>query len=162
MGRRTVVMMMTAALGAGTLAGCGGDEPGPAAGEGTTEATVTTAVTELGPVLVDGEGRTLYLFTQDSPGTSSCTEACLEAWPPLEGEQVAGEGVDEQLLGTIERDDGTVQATYADLPLYYYAQDTGPGDLGGQGVNEVWFVVSPDGEAVTEAPPPAQDSGLGY
>lgn len=113
---------------------------------------VTTADTELGAVLVDGQGMTLYLFTQDSPGQSACEGECLEAWPPLEGEPVAGEGVDEALLGSIERSDGTVQASYADWPLYYFAQDAEPGDVTGQGVNDVWWVLDPSGEPVETMP----------
>jgi predicted lipoprotein with Yx(FWY)xxD motif len=165
--RLRLVLAPAAAL-AVALAGCGSDEPdqsgSPGAGE-TTSADPGTdtgspgdmaaatqlmvAETDLGPVLVDGEGMTLYLFTQDSPGSSVCEGECLAAWPPLEGEPQAGDGVDEELLGSIERGDGTVQATYNDWPLYYFAQDAAPGDVNGQGINEVWWVVSPEGEAVT-------------
>lgn len=114
-------------------------------------AEIMVAESDLGPILVDAEGMTLYLFTQDTPGTSVCEDDCLAAWPPLEGEPQAGDGVDESLLGSIERSDGTVQATYNDWPLYYFAQDAAPGDLNGQAVNEVWWVVSPEGEAVMES-----------
>lgn len=117
------------------------------------EAEVEVAETELGEILVDGEGMTLYLFTQDTPGVSTCFDDCLVAWPPLVGEPVAGEGVDEAMLGTTTRDDGTVQATYADWPLYYWFEDTAPGDVAGQGVNDVWYVLSPDGEMVTDPAP---------
>ncbi|WP_324651127.1 hypothetical protein [Georgenia sp. H159] len=176
MGRRTRGILATCIIGAGLLGACGDDdpvvdEPGGADAPSTTEEPMTgeepmaggteiaTADTDLGTVLVDGEGMTLYLFTNDSPGMSACTGDCLVAWPPVEGEPAAGEGVDEALLGSIEREDGTVQATYGDWPLYYFSQDTSPGDVTGQGVNDVWFVVTPDGEMVTEAP----DSGaMGY
>jgi predicted lipoprotein with Yx(FWY)xxD motif len=126
-----------------------------AAGTATAvgEAEVEVAETELGEILVDGEGMTLYVFTQDTPGVSTCFDDCLVAWPPLVGEPTAGEGVDEAMLGTITRDDGTVQATYADWPLYFWFEDTEPGDVAGQGVNDVWYVVSPDGEMVTDPAP---------
>lgn len=167
MGRRTSALLTAGVLGVGLLAACGSDEPAddpteeqPAAPEDMTDGTeITTAESDLGIILVDGEGMTLYLFSNDSPGTSACTDDCLDAWPIVEGEPAAGEGVDEALLGTIERDDGTVQASYGDWPLYYFAQDTAAGDVTGQGLNEVWWVVAPDGEMVTEAPAAAPRVG---
>lgn len=129
-----------------------GTQPPAAEGE-----TVATANTDLGEILVDGEGRTLYLFTNDSPGESACEGPCLDAWPILEGEATAGEGVDASLLGTIERSDGTTQATYQDWPLYYYAEDTEAGELKGQGVGEVWWVIDAEGNAVKAA----ADTGRG-
>jgi predicted lipoprotein with Yx(FWY)xxD motif len=121
----------------------------------TGAATVNVAeVGTFGQALVDGEGRTLYLFTNDTQnsGTSSCTGDCLVAWPPLftDGDPVAGEGVDAALLGTIALPDGTTQVTYNGWPLYYYAEDTAPGDVNGQGVGGVWFVVSPTGEMIEQ------------
>ncbi|RPJ24976.1 MAG: hypothetical protein EHM33_16055 [Chloroflexi bacterium] len=119
----------------------------------TGEATVTVGeVGTFGPALVDAEGRTLYLFTNDiqNSGTSACTADCLAAWPPLlsQGAPVAGTGADATLLSTITRDDGTIQVTYNGWPLYYYADDTAPGDAMGQGMNSVWFLVSPTGTAI--------------
>jgi predicted lipoprotein with Yx(FWY)xxD motif len=138
------------------LTACGGNaESDGAAEQPATEqagARLQTANTSLGTILVDGEGRTLYLFTKDSPGVSVCEGECLKAWPILEGELTAGDGVDGALIGTISRSDGTTQATYRDWPLYYFAQDTAPGDVKGQGVNGVWFVVNPAGEPIQTAP----------
>lgn len=121
----------------------------------TGEATVMVSdVGTFGPALVDGEGRTLYLFTNDTQnsGTSACSGDCLAKWPPLlsQGAPVAGTGVDATLLGTITRDDGTLQVTYNGWPLYYFADDTAPGDANGQGVGDVWFLVSPIGEAIQQ------------
>lgn len=127
----------------------GGDAAGDTA---SGETVVATADSEFGTILVDGEGMTLYLFTQDTPNTSNCFDDCLEAWPILEGEPTAGEGVDESLLGSITRDDGTVQATYNEWPLYYFAQDQAPGDTTGQAVNDVWWVIDTEGAAITTAP----------
>lgn len=105
---------------------------------------------ELGIFLVDASGMTLYLFTKDTDGESVCYDDCASAWPPLltAGEPVAGEGVDATLLGTTERTDGTTQVTYGGWPLYYWVKDAAPGDTTGQDVGEVWYVVSPAGEAV--------------
>jgi predicted lipoprotein with Yx(FWY)xxD motif len=119
----------------------------------TGEATVMVGeVGTFGPALVDAEGRTLYLFTNDTQnsGASACTADCLAAWPPLlsQGAPVAGTGVDTTLLSTITRDDGTLQVTYNGWPLYYYADDIAPGDAMGQGMNSVWFLVSPTGTAI--------------
>lgn len=110
--------------------------------------TVQVAASGLGDILVDGEGNTLYLFMPDDAGPSVCTDACAEAWPPLIGEPAAGDGIDAALLGTAERPDGTVQATYNSWPLYHFANDQAPGDTNGQGVNDIWWVISPTGEAI--------------
>jgi predicted lipoprotein with Yx(FWY)xxD motif len=104
----------------------------------------------LGEILVDGDGMTLYMFTRDEPNVSNCADQCLEAWPPLlaDGEVAAGEGVDETLFGTADLPDGRQIVTYNEMPLYYWVNDKEPGDMTGQGVNDVWYVVSPEGEPV--------------
>jgi len=105
----------------------------------------------LGSFLVDGKGMTLYLFTKDTPNTTVCYDKCATAWPPLltTGSPVAGEGVDASLLGTTTRTDGTVQVTYNGWPLYYYEKDKAAGDVVGQDVGGVWYVVSAAGDKVT-------------
>jgi len=112
-------------------------------GDGEEIKVATNA--ELGTFLVDEDGMTLYLFTKDSPGVTTCFDACLQAWPPLltNGEPRADDGVTGSKLGTITRDDGSIQVTYDGLPLYYYITDVKPGDTTGQGVGGVWFVVKP-------------------
>jgi len=133
-------------------------EPAPdAAG---APATVTTATGSLGTFLTDGDGRTLYLFTPDSPGVSTCTGACLQAWPALvtDGTPEAAGMADATLLGTLVRDDGGVQVTYAGWPLYAFAGDTVAGDVNGQGVEGVWFLVAPDGTMLGAATPDAPAS----
>lgn len=109
--------------------------------------TVDVRSTSLGDVLVDATGRTLYLFTPDTGGTSTCYGQCATAWPPLltSGTPVAGSGVDASLLGTTTRTDGSVQVTYAGHPLYYFAKDSAPGQTNGEGVGGVWYAVSPAG-----------------
>jgi predicted lipoprotein with Yx(FWY)xxD motif len=105
---------------------------------------------KLGSFLVDDKGMTLYLFTKDTPNTTTCYDKCATAWPPLltTGGPVAGEGVDASKFGTTNRTDGTVQVTYNGWPLYYYAKDKAPGDVVGQDVGDVWFVVSAAGDKV--------------
>ena len=142
--------------------GSGGDQGMDDDGAPADSAEVTTAESDLGTILVDSEGMTLYLFTQDSPGTSVCTGECLANWPALEGEPTAGAGVKEDLLGSIEREDGTVQATYADWPLYYFVQDSESGDVTGQGVEDVWYVLAPDGQMITDGAPEQEGSRPGY
>ena len=127
----------------------GAAEPPAAAGG---PATVSLGQNDtLGSFLVDNKGMTLYLFTKDTPNTTVCYEKCAVAWPPLltNGAPVAGEGVDASLLGTTDRTDGTVQVTYNGWPLYYYEKDKAPGDVVGQDVGGVWYVVSAAGEQVT-------------
>lgn len=105
---------------------------------------------KLGSFLVDDKGMTLYLFTKDTPNTSNCYDKCATAWPPLltTGAPVAGEGLDSSKLGTTTRKDGAIQVTYNGWPLYYYQKDKAPGDVIGQDVGNVWFVVSAAGEQV--------------
>jgi len=103
---------------------------------------------DLGDILVDSEGMTLYVFDNDTDENSTCYDDCEANWPPLTGEVTAGDGVDESLLGTSEREDGTTQVTYDGKPLYYFAADQAPGDTNGQGVGDVWWVVDPDGKKI--------------
>ncbi|HEY8814198.1 MAG TPA: hypothetical protein VIP57_03735 [Candidatus Dormibacteraeota bacterium] len=107
--------------------------------------------TRLGQILVDGKGRTLYLFVADSGTRSTCnSSACVQYWPPVltKGAPQAGAGVKGSLLGTTKRQDGTTEVTYAGHPLYYFISDTKAGDVTGQGIDGFggpWYVVSPSG-----------------
>ena len=107
----------------------------------------------LGSFLVDDKGMTLYLFTKDTANTSNCYDKCATAWPPLitTGKPVASTGVDASMLGTTTRKDGSIQVTYNGWPLYYYEKDKAAGDVVGQDVGNVWFVVSPAGDKVESA-----------
>lgn len=107
---------------------------------------VTVALSSDGSHLVDGEGRSLYLFTLDEGRTSTCTGPCAETWPPLLGDPVAAEGVDQGLVGNAERGNGAIQVTYNGHPLYTFVEDGAPGDTNGHGFNDVWFLVTPAGE----------------
>jgi len=119
----------------------------PAAADAAT-LTLSVVETSLGSILVDGKGMTLYMFTKDSANSSACTGPCLTAWPPLIGEPTAGTGVDDSKLGSFARADGSTQASYNGWPLYYWQEDTQPGDVKGQNVNAVWFVLDRDGDPI--------------
>ena len=121
--------------------------PAPSQADAAT-LTLAMADSSLGSILVDGKGITLYLFTKDTPNASNCTGQCLAAWPPLLGKPTAGKGVDAAKLGSFPRADGSTQASYNGWPLYYWEQDTKPGDVTGQDVNKVWYVLNRDGTAV--------------
>lgn len=121
--------------------------------DGHDETTLSVATEgDLAPYLVGPHGMTLYLFTNDEPGVSNCSGNCAENWPPLTvaaGEEpTAGEGV-TGAIGVIEREDGSRQVTYDDMPLYYWARDEAPGDTTGHGVGDVWFVVPPEGDTMS-------------
>jgi predicted lipoprotein with Yx(FWY)xxD motif len=119
----------------------------PAAGGAVT---VMVAESEFGQILVDAEGRTLYMFKPDEAGTPTCYDDCEGAWPPLTvtGEIAVGEGLDATTFTTVERTDGSMQVKAGDWPLYYFANDAAPGDVNGQGQGDVWYVVSPTGEPI--------------
>lgn len=108
---------------------------------------------DLGPILVDSKGFTLYDFHKDKGSKSACYGACAATWPPLttEGAPKAMNGAQSSQLGITERKDGTMQVTYAGWPLYTYAADTKPGDANGQDVSSFgaqWYALQPSGEEV--------------
>ena len=99
----------------------------------------------LGKYLTDTEGKTLYWFKKDASDKSACTGACVEKWPIYYRETVAPPaGLSPNDFGTITREDGKKQTTFRKYPLYYWVNDVNPGDINGQGVNNVWFVINPD------------------
>jgi predicted lipoprotein with Yx(FWY)xxD motif len=107
----------------------------------------------VGKILVDSEGMTLYYFQKDQKGSgkSKCEGACAEAWPPLitEGEPEAMAGVKTAMLGTIEREDGTTQVTYAGWPLYTFVEDKKPGEDNGtdsKAFGAAWYPLHSNGK----------------
>jgi predicted lipoprotein with Yx(FWY)xxD motif len=121
-----------------------------------TAATIKTGTGDLGTFLVDGSGRTLYLWKADTGSSSTCTGACAQAWPPLttKGTPKASGGVNATWLGTTKRSDGTMQVTYKNHPLYLFAGDQKAGDTTGQGSNgfgALWYVLGTDGSAITKS-----------
>jgi predicted lipoprotein with Yx(FWY)xxD motif len=153
----------------GGMGGYGSSGTAPASGGASSVATVSATSTSLGMILVDGSGRTLYLFEKDQPNQSACAGACAAAWPvdQSSGTPKAGSGVTASMLGTIKRSDNTTQVTYNKHPLYYFQGDSGAGQQNGQGVDAFgakWFVVGPAGGAVSggaTATTPANGGGYG-
>ena len=131
----------------------------------TTEAEMMDGVhasdTDLGSILVNGEGFTLYIFTNDTGGESTCYDACADTWPPIPGDVTIASDLDASIFGTTTRDDGSEQLTVNGMPLYLYAPDAAPGDTNGQGVGGVWFVVDATGEVI-EASAGGQVIDYGY
>jgi predicted lipoprotein with Yx(FWY)xxD motif len=137
-----------------------------------TGTPIKIAKTSLGRVLVDGSGKTLYLFAADKRGASACSGPCAAYWPPLIAgtKAVAGAGVRASLLGTTMRAGGKLQVTYKGHPLYRFQLDAKPGQTNGEGMNGfggLWWAVSPTGAAVkhgastTATPTPPADGGYG-
>ena len=140
----------TGSTGAGTSSGGKAyGVPPPATGA----LSVKVGMSGLGSFLIDGQGRTLYLFTRDSGGTSSCTGGCTSVWPPVTSPTAvqAGSGASASLLGTTSGG-GQMQITYNGHPLYYYVGDIKPGDTNGEQLNQfggLWYAVSPSGMQVS-------------
>lgn len=117
---------------------------------------------DLGEILVDPDGFTLYIFTNDTDGESVCYDGCADLWPPVPADTPISSDLDESMFGATTRDDGSEQLTVNDMPLYLYEPDTEPGDLNGQGFSGVWFVVDPDGSMVEAAAESTDDSVVDY
>ena len=127
----------------------GGSTSSSSAGATTVQAVSSG---DLGSILVDDQGYTVYLFENDTGTTSTCTAGCASTWPALstDGAPTAGQGVTASLLGTTTRDDGTTQVTYNGHPLYRYSGDSAAGQTNGQKIGDVWYAVTPDGTAAGE------------
>jgi len=129
--------------------------PAPtSSGDDAAGASVQVASTDLGDILVDGAGRTLYGFTPDEgTGEPTCYDDCAGNWPPLvsSGEITVGEGLDDSSFTTVARtDDAGDQVKVGEYPLYYFAGDTAAGDTNGQGLGGKWYVVDSSGELVKD------------
>jgi predicted lipoprotein with Yx(FWY)xxD motif len=145
-------------------AGCGGGGNGSSGGGyaatgkppvAAKSGAIATRHTGLGNVLVDSQGKTLYLFEKDSPMTSNCSGACASIWPPLTatGKPGVGAGLSAGKLTLVKRSDGTMQVTYSGHPLYTYAGDAGPGATKGEGLNQFgaqWYVLGPNGQKIDD------------
>ena len=123
--------------------------------------------TKLGRILVDGRGRTLYLFGRDKNGKSSCNGACATYWPPLigSGKALAKPGVKASLLGRTKRSDGRWQVTYKRHPLYTFVGDTKKGQTNGEGLTDFggsWDVVSPSGAKIEKSAGSSSGGSGGY
>lgn len=162
-----VVTLLVAGCGDGGGDGDAGPTTGPPPTSAVTSAPATDSASpspsaaaepgtrivvddsDYGPMLFDANGQAIYLFQPETTSRPKCYDVCAEAWPPVltDGRPVAGKGVRPALLGTTGRKDGTIQVTYNDHPLYYYAHE-GPGEVECHGVflnGGYWYVVQPDG-----------------
>ena len=141
------------------LAACGGGgstntgtagtsmTPAPATGSGgqAKDGISTTEVTDVGTVLVNADGFTLYYLQTDTHSEVTCTGGCAQTWPPVLVTEVPDATELSGKLGTIASPSGGDQLTYEGWPLYTYAGDSQPGQVKGQGVGGVWFAMTPDG-----------------
>lgn len=161
--RRLLITTAGVPLAAVAIAACGSGTPQPPKTASGRPATVgLESVGSLGRILVDGRGRTLYLFDKDS-GRSACAAACAAAWPPVRvlGRPLAGRGLSANKLTTTARSDGAPQLRYNGHPLYRYTGDAKPGDTNGQRVTAFgarWFAVDGAGRVVSR---PTSTSGGG-
>jgi predicted lipoprotein with Yx(FWY)xxD motif len=151
MKRNIALVIAVAALTAAVLI-----PTGLAGAPKSSRASVGVAQSKLGRILVDGRGRSLYLFEKDRSGKSSCNGACVAYWPPLiaSGKVRAGQGVKASLLGRTKRMDGRWQVTYKRHPLYRFVGDTKKGQTNGEGLTDFggsWDLVSPAGAKVEKS-----------
>jgi len=169
--QRRLLTIAVIALAADLLvAGCGGGSNGESnteagygaaaettsssndvSGQSTVAVVSTASVPKLGRILVDAKGFTLYDFHKDKGRQSSCYGACAKVWPPLTsaGPAKVGEGARGSKLGTVKRQDGTLQVTYAGHPLYTYTADVKAGDVSGNDFSSFgaqWYALLPSGE----------------
>jgi predicted lipoprotein with Yx(FWY)xxD motif len=178
--KRSLIYACAAAAATLAAAACGTGytAPSPARSSGAASraapstatngsTTISTASTKVGQILVDGSGRTLYLFEADLGKDSTCYNACAQAWPPVTttAPPQSGTGLTGTLLGTTTRKDGTVEVTYGGHPLYYFIADKKAGDVTGQGINQFganWYVLAPSGTKIDTdraAAPPSTNYG---
>jgi predicted lipoprotein with Yx(FWY)xxD motif len=171
--RTTSIRAAAAVLGLFLLADCGssGGGYGSSSGSGssssasTADAVLKTADSDLGKIVVDADGRTVYVFDKDTAGSgkSACSGDCLAKWPAVtaDSDDPAVDGVSGE-IGTITRDDGSTQVTLEGMPLYLYAGDSQAGDVTGQAVGGIWWVVGADGKKITATAAPEPSTGSGY
>ena len=169
-----LILVVLIPLVALVVAGCGssGGQATAASSSKNTSSSGSSGSTigvsnnsKLGNVLVDSQGRTVYLFKKDTSSMSTCSGACATQWPPVisKGKPSAGTGVTASMLGTTTRSDGSNQVTYNGHPLYTYIGDQSAGDTSGQGLNFFggeWYVVTPAGNANTTST--GSSSSTGY
>jgi predicted lipoprotein with Yx(FWY)xxD motif len=161
---KLISIPVAAAALAFAVAGCGGGsssssssttakQPTSATKRAASSTTIDVRKSDLGTMLTDNSGRTLYLFEKDKGNASTCNGSCASAWPPLttSGAPKAGAGVKASALGTTKRADGSAEVTYNGHPLYYYVGDSGPGSTTGQGLDQFgaeWYVLAPSGNKI--------------
>jgi predicted lipoprotein with Yx(FWY)xxD motif len=153
--RSTGTVLAALALGALTLAACGGGGT-TLSSPPTTDAGLALTVqhSPAGTILATGNGATLYDFVPDTPSHSAClNDGCVFQWPPLvtTGPVRVGAGVNRALVGTLTRPDGSTQLAYGGHPLYTYNMDVKAGMVMGQAIDQdggLWYVLSPTGHEI--------------
>lgn len=181
---RLVVALAAALVAVVGLAACGSDDSSDGStvaaatdsgsSAGASSATIALADNpDLGQIIVDSQGMTVYLFEKDTAADSStCSGACAQEWPPVtsKGTAQAASGLDASMLTTFKRDDGSTQAAYAGHPLYLYAGDAAAGDANGNGSDQfgaVWWALDASGQVVEgdssgDSSTTTDSSGSGY
>ncbi|MEU8225472.1 hypothetical protein [Kribbella sp. NPDC048915] len=168
--RRLGGVIAALVLGVAGLTACGSDDDSGTAQPAASPSAAATAVKlatadvgDYGKIIVDGNGRTVYVYDKDTAGTSNCSGDCLAKWPVVAAGagQPQLDGIDAALVSTITRSDGTMQLAVNGLPLYLFVSDTKPGEAKGQAVGGVWWVVGADGRKITTKPGASGD-GYGY
>jgi predicted lipoprotein with Yx(FWY)xxD motif len=161
-------VLLVAACGSSSKKSSSSAAPAP-----TTKGTVTvdsSSSSSLGTILVDGSGRTLYMFAKDTGPSSSCSGACASNWPPLTTTVApkAGSGVAGSSIKTVRRSDGKMQVTFDGHPLYLFTGDKAAGDVNGQGVDAFgakWYALTPAGKQAsgsTKSSSGGSGGGYGY
>ncbi len=154
-GQRAIAGIILILLSATAVTACSSAAPSSASGSGgllsgtmggnAVALLKTVRTPSAGTVLASGTGYTLYWFSRDTATTSACTSLCSPQWPPVTGAPKAAKGVTlKGRLGTMTRTDGAVQATYNGHPLYTFAGDFDPGDVGGNDVTQfggTWHAI---------------------
>lgn len=170
--KRVMSGLAVGVLGLSGLTACGSDDS-PAASapsssssssaSGAAAKLATATVGDYGKIVVDGNGRTVYVFDKDTAGTSNCSGDCLAKWPvvPAGDGTPQLDGIDASLISTITRADGSKQLAIKGLPLYLFVSDSAAGEAKGQAVGGVWWVVGADGQKITTQPG-GSGNGNGY
>ena len=171
-GSMAAVAMLAAACGSSQSASTTTTTAAPtgSSAPATTLKLASTTLPTVGAVLTGPTGMTLYYFTTDTSGSTSCTGQCATVWPPLvvpTGSTPALPSGASGTLATIKRPDGTTQVTYKGHPLYYYQGDTAAGQDKGQGVDGTWFVLNtstaaPAGNTTTTTSAGGGGGGVGF
>jgi predicted lipoprotein with Yx(FWY)xxD motif len=167
-GTLAATLVLGLALAACTTKGSGTGSSTNPSGAGAAVTIASANVPGVGTVLVNGQGRTIYVLTSEQGGKLTCTDAngCTKVWPDTElpsgvTAATAGSGVQAAMLGTVKDASGSLYVTYATYPLYTYVGDTGPGTASGEGITSLggtWYPITPAGTLVkTKA-----SSGSGY
>jgi len=167
----SMIAVLTALAVVTLAAGCGSDDSDSSAtteaSSGTTpeEATtstpagteavlIATAETDYGQVLTDGDGLTLYIFTDDGDGgVATCLDSCADVWPPVIAENIETSGDLDIEANLVDGDDTERQVTINGRPVYTYSGDVEPGDATGQGFGDKWWVLDPDGNPIESTDP---------